>query len=555
MIFGNRSNTSDKDSLIGLQKIGDCENPNRRGDVIFVHGLGGNLWSTWHPEEKIYDDNFWLSWLSKSQQEIGIWSFGYESQPSKWTGRSMSIFDQAGNLLKWVENRKLGEKPLIFVAHSLGGLLVKEMLYKAKESEKQEIIKQIKGIVFLATPHTGSYLANLIDKVNILFKKTIIIDELKADSAALAKLNDWYRKHVRDLGIVTEVYFETKPVYGVLVVTEGSANPGIEGVDPIAVPDDHITIAKPRSEDSFVYLGVKCFIQKHFQLSMQISESVSPSQKNSPTSQATLQYLKDSISLVRIFNPPKGEGIQESVIWLSATGSSYHYCVDRITIEHFPGMLSSIGSGAIPPDANYQFVIKYDSKETYALNLPLVLRHEDPRLIYFTLGLAPTGNFPKCGGYITVTLHYFTPDGLTGTLLLQDPPEKGVALAKFLQKDVEIDTGFFWNSEGEKKMIVTPKEIQRGRNNNEDENSRILYNPELLQKYLAKHHHEVELQQHKNAQPNPNPAQPPASIPTQITYDLRGANIGNWAENQYGTQQTTQIPPNPTPFHPPETHQ
>jgi hypothetical protein len=63
----------------------------------------------------------------------------------------------------------------------------------------------------------------------------------------------------------------------------------------------------------------------------------------------------------------------------------------------------------------------------------------------------------------------------------------------------------------------------------------------------------AELQKRKNAQPNPNPAHPPASIPTQITYDLCGANIGNWAENQYGTQHATQIQPNPS--QPPETPQ
>ncbi len=57
----------------------------------------------------------------------------------------------------------------------------------------------------------------------------------------------------------------------------------------------------------------------------------------------------------------------------------------------------------------------------------------------------------------------------------------------------------------------------------------------------------------QTTQPNSNPSQPPVSIPTQITYDLRGANIGNWAENQYGIQQTTQIHPNPS--QPPETPQ
>lgn len=42
--------------------------------------------------------------------------------------------------------------------------------------------------------------------------------------------------------------------------------------------------------------------------------------------------------------------------------------------------------------------------------------------------------------------------------------------------------------------------------------------------------------------------------PDHITYnDLRGANIGNWAENQHGTQHTTQIQPNPT--QPPEPPQ
>ncbi|HEY9825008.1 MAG TPA: HEAT repeat domain-containing protein [Stenomitos sp.] len=63
----------------------------------------------------------------------------------------------------------------------------------------------------------------------------------------------------------------------------------------------------------------------------------------------------------------------------------------------------------------------------------------------------------------------------------------------------------------------------------------------------------AELQRPENTQTNPNPVQSPVSIPTQITYDFRGASIANWAANQYGTQQTTQIQPYPSP--PPETPQ
>jgi HEAT repeat protein len=59
----------------------------------------------------------------------------------------------------------------------------------------------------------------------------------------------------------------------------------------------------------------------------------------------------------------------------------------------------------------------------------------------------------------------------------------------------------------------------------------------------------------QTTQANSKAEQPTASSPTHITYDLRGANIGNLAENVYGTQQTTQIPTNPTPSQPPETPQ
>ncbi len=34
-------------------KISGCDDQNRAGDVIFVHGLNGNPRKTWHPQEEI----------------------------------------------------------------------------------------------------------------------------------------------------------------------------------------------------------------------------------------------------------------------------------------------------------------------------------------------------------------------------------------------------------------------------------------------------------------------------------------------------------------------
>ena len=67
--------------ITGLIKISGCENPKRCGDVIFVHGLGGNARSTWHPQELPNDDNFWLTWLAQERPDLGIWSFGYNAAP------------------------------------------------------------------------------------------------------------------------------------------------------------------------------------------------------------------------------------------------------------------------------------------------------------------------------------------------------------------------------------------------------------------------------------------------------------------------------------------
>jgi protein SERAC1 len=252
------------EQLVGLQEIAGFQDANREGDVIFVHGLGGNARSTWHPKEQEDDDDFWLYWLSQDYQNIGILSFGYEAKPSGWKGSAMPLFDQAGNLLEWMESKGIGQKPIVFVTHSLGGLLVKKMLNTAQTRKRQNIIEQTKGIVFLSTPHTGSDLADFISKISTIARTTISVDELKAHASQLRELNDWYRENVTDFKVATKVYFETEPIYGIKVVDESSANPGIKGVMPIAIPETHITIAKPDSRDSLVYLGTKRFIQECF---------------------------------------------------------------------------------------------------------------------------------------------------------------------------------------------------------------------------------------------------------------------------------------------------
>jgi protein SERAC1 len=270
--FFNKTPKPEPAEMTGLIKISGCDNPKRRGDVIFVHGLGGHSRGTWHPEELRNDDNFWLTWLAQERPDLGIWSFGYKAEPSAWKGSTMPLFDRASNLQAYLEVSDIGKYPIIFIAHSMGGLLVKEMLRNAQTFQKKAVIQQTKGIVFISTPHTGSHLANLIDKIGILARTTVSVNELKLHIPQLRQLNEWYRQNVDSLEITTKVYYETKPTQGFLVVDPDSANPGIKDVQPTATDDDHLSITKPKSTDNLVYKGVSQFIKQQLLINLGIVE-------------------------------------------------------------------------------------------------------------------------------------------------------------------------------------------------------------------------------------------------------------------------------------------
>jgi hypothetical protein len=77
-----------------------------------------------------------------------------------------NIFAYARNLLYSLERQRPNGRPIIFVAHSLGGILVKEVLRRAQhadEAEINDVVESTKAVIFLGTPHRGSDFAGLGD--------------------------------------------------------------------------------------------------------------------------------------------------------------------------------------------------------------------------------------------------------------------------------------------------------------------------------------------------------------------------------------------------------
>lgn len=250
----------------GLQKISGCDRPDRPdrvADVVFVHGLDGDARTTWHPKER--PDAFWPAWLGEDVPAVGVWSLGYAVSASAWKGHAMPLTDRATNILDLLELDGIGRRPVVFICHSLGGLLVKQLLRHAGDFGHpawKTIATQTKAIVFLSTPHSGTDLASWVQYVGTLLRTTVSVEELEAHHPRLRELNTWYRGQVASLGIKTVVYCEKRPVAGILVVNETTADPGIVGVVPIPVDEDHVSICKPASKDSQIYRRVKRLIEE-----------------------------------------------------------------------------------------------------------------------------------------------------------------------------------------------------------------------------------------------------------------------------------------------------
>lgn len=132
--FSNRSPLANRDPF-GLTVLYTPESGYKL-DIIFVHGLGGTSRMTWSRGRNL--NYFWPQVFLPKEPEIcdnaRISTFGYNSSVFKGSGRTtISILDFAKGLLfdlKYAsddvgKNLDVGAKPIIFVVHSMGGLIVK----------------------------------------------------------------------------------------------------------------------------------------------------------------------------------------------------------------------------------------------------------------------------------------------------------------------------------------------------------------------------------------------------------------------------------------------
>jgi pimeloyl-ACP methyl ester carboxylesterase len=141
-----------------LIKIADWTGE-KRGNVVFVHGLGGHPYDTWR--RRADDGTFWPLWLAQDIKGLAVYSLGYQSPPSNWIGTAMPLLDEAAHALRVLANSEdLKTGPIAFICHSLGGLIVKQVLRAANEQRSDphlaDFLLRTRQVVFIATSPSPS---------------------------------------------------------------------------------------------------------------------------------------------------------------------------------------------------------------------------------------------------------------------------------------------------------------------------------------------------------------------------------------------------------------
>ncbi|OBS25749.1 hypothetical protein FPOA_06284 [Fusarium poae] len=242
-------------------------------DVVFVHGLKGDCLKTWTGKNS---NEPWPKVLLPV--ELGtarILTYSYDAiVVSKDNVPSLNrISNHASNLVAALASLRQGDgtnkRPIIFVCHSLGGLVCQDALVAAKqrsEQHLQDIANFTRGVIFLGTPHHGSSLAKMGELVSrsvgmIKDTNSDIVQVLTPDSEVLARIKDSFQALVMTRSkseantIEITCFYEELPKKGVgLVVPKHSAI--LPGYISIGIHKNHSDMTKFNSADEPGFVAI-----------------------------------------------------------------------------------------------------------------------------------------------------------------------------------------------------------------------------------------------------------------------------------------------------------
>ena len=193
-------------------------------DIVFVHGL--NPKGLMNHARQTWTDNGGVFWpevfLPQEIPSARVLLFSYNSCILS-NASSANVASHATMLCDRLKNRRLKKevihRPLIFVAHSLGGLLVKQALVEAMVNPRYRCLKaSTRGLVFFATPYRGGEGAGVAESAaNVCSAFTgqprnNLLESLRSKSLITELSSDQFRHQLNDYEVLSLIERRKMPV-------------------------------------------------------------------------------------------------------------------------------------------------------------------------------------------------------------------------------------------------------------------------------------------------------------------------------------------------------
>jgi pimeloyl-ACP methyl ester carboxylesterase len=243
--------------------------PCERTAVVFIHGLGGTF-DTWKNDDT---NTYWPKLLAEDPdiaEKIDVYVVRYDSY---LLGTSPSITLVAKAIAKQLDGILIDKhdyQRVIFIAHSLGGIVAVDYLSHLKTLLGHRNLARARLLMTFGSPLTGGNGARLGAAFSFNPQVRILVDIDRNDYMQLVT-NRWdeiLQKRATNQCGAFRIYsaFETVGITGVggIVVEENSATAFVHPPNDVkkGFPVNHFDLVKPKSRDDEIYTWTKAALKK-----------------------------------------------------------------------------------------------------------------------------------------------------------------------------------------------------------------------------------------------------------------------------------------------------
>ncbi|KAK6360393.1 hypothetical protein TWF730_006535 [Orbilia blumenaviensis] len=267
-------------------------------DIVAVSGLNSHAYGSWVGPEVNGVKPMWLQdFLSRDTdlKYCRTMIFGYNTKYK--TQGNCRIEDFAKILLVELDKARRSEveqtRPLIFMGHSLGGIVITHAFFEASMvSMYKKIYQSTAAMLFFGVPFRGIRLEDVASALETDNKPgdqgLRIIQDINYETDRITQTTQWFRKEISDTAKKVYTFYETRTTrkfikdevrgygrYGdpITVVDRNSAELGIQEYEEVSPADgDHSTIVKLKSEQDRTYTTVRSCLARISQKRMALDE-------------------------------------------------------------------------------------------------------------------------------------------------------------------------------------------------------------------------------------------------------------------------------------------